>query len=129
MASADVLLGSFSTPTFLPLDANPSVKRKRVLDADIPLTLLEVMEDTPTRVAFDPSKHLNFVEPSRIHTMEELGLKDYGVSSVAVSEPFPLFTEDAVKQMRAEVLSKPVLENCKYSSNLAQAQLRGFAPE
>ena len=61
--------------------------------------------------------------------MEEIGLADKGVSPVAVSEPFSLFTKEAIQQMRAEVLSKNVLENCKYSSNIAQCQLRGFAPE
>ena len=129
MASAEVIPASFTTPTFLPLDAIPSVKRKRVPDADIPSTLLEIMEDTPTRVVFDPLKHLNFTPPPKVYTMEEIGLGDHGISPMAVSEPFPLFTEDAVKQMRAEVLSKPVLENCQYFSNIAVSQLRGFAPE
>lgn len=52
-----------------------------------------------------------------------------GISSFAVSEPFPFFSPDAVQQMRAEVLSKDVWNNCKYSSNLANSQLRGFAAE
>lgn len=128
MASADVLHASLSTPTFTPLDAELSIKRKRVLESDIPSSFLELMEDTPTRVQFDPAKHLNFEHPSKVYTMEEIGFSDQGISPVAVSEPFPLFTEEAIKQMRAEVLSKPVLENCKYSSNLAHSQLRGMAP-
>ena len=61
--------------------------------------------------------------------MEEIGFADKGVSPIAVSEPFPLFTKDAIQAMRAEVLSKAVWENCKYSSNLSKCQLRGFAPE
>lgn len=61
--------------------------------------------------------------------MTELGLGDKGISPVAVSEPFQLFTADAIKQMRSEVLSKAVFDNCKYSSNLAQCQLRGLAPK
>ena len=61
--------------------------------------------------------------------MEEIGMADKGVSPNAVSEPFPLFTEEAVQQMRAEVLSEPVWKNCQYKSNIAQCQLRGFAPE
>ncbi|KAG4219840.1 hypothetical protein PC116_g31681, partial [Phytophthora cactorum] len=60
--------------------------------------------------------------------MKELGFaEDIGISPVAVSEPFPLFTEEAVMRMRKEVLSNEVLSNCQYSSNLAQCQLRGFA--
>ncbi|EXJ53594.1 uncharacterized protein A1O5_13161 [Cladophialophora psammophila CBS 110553] len=78
---------------------------------------------------FDPEKHLNYQPPSKIWTMKEIGFAEKGVSPNAVSEPFPLFTEEAIQQMRAEVLSKPVWDNCKYSSELAHCQLRGFAPE
>ncbi|KAL6716428.1 hypothetical protein ACLMJK_005995 [Lecanora helva] len=77
---------------------------------------------------FNPKKHLDFKFPSKIHTMADLNLPaDTGVSSVAVSEPFHLFTEEAVKRMRAEIFRQEVWENCQYSSNLAQCQLRGFA--
>ena len=62
--------------------------------------------------------------------MTEIGLdKDIGISPVAVSEPFQLFSEEAIKQMRAEVLRSEVISNFQYSSNVAQAQLRGFASE
>ena len=80
--------------------------------------------------AFDPKKHIGFSPPSKIYTMRDLNLpEDTGVSPVAVSEPFPLFTREAIHRMRAEILSKDVWENCQYSSNLAQCQLRGFAPK
>jgi hypothetical protein len=78
--------------------------------------------------AFSPSKHLLFKEMPVVHTMKELGLPEsIGVSPIAVSEPFPLFTEDAVMRMRREVLSPEVFQNCQYSSNLAHCYLRGFA--
>ncbi|KAI1779828.1 hypothetical protein F4818DRAFT_154723 [Hypoxylon cercidicola] len=78
--------------------------------------------------AFNPAQHLAFKENPKVYTMKDLGLpEDTGISSVAVSEPFPLFTEEAVMRMRQEVLSPEVLANCQYSSNLAQCQLRGFA--
>lgn len=80
-------------------------------------------------MTFDPAKHINYVPPSKIHTMEEIGKAGRGLSPTAVSEPFTLLTEEAIKQMRAEVLSEAVWENCKYSSNLAQCQLRGMAPK
>ena len=77
---------------------------------------------------FDPKKHLAFTPPSKVYSMKELGLpEDQGISSVAVSEPFPLFTQEAVMRMRAEVLSENVMRNCQYSSNLAHCQLRGYA--
>ncbi|KAI1652885.1 hypothetical protein F4813DRAFT_288043 [Daldinia decipiens] len=77
---------------------------------------------------FNPARHLSFKELPKVYTMKELGFdEDAGVSPIAVSEPFPLFTEEAVMRMRKEVLSHEVLSNCQYSSNLAQCQLRGFA--
>lgn len=115
MASADVLLPQASN--------SGAIKRKRSAPLD------DMASKIPHGPAFDPAKHLNFEFPGKIWTMEEIGFVDKGVSPIAVSEPFPLFTEEAVKQMRAEVLSKPVWENCKYSSNLAKCQLRGFAPQ
>jgi hypothetical protein len=82
------------------------------------------------QVAFDASKHIQFFPPSKVWTMKELEYPDgSGISPVGVSEPFPLFTEDAIKQMRAEILSDNVWSKYQYSSNLSQCQLRGFAPE
>lgn len=78
---------------------------------------------------FDPSIHLGFVPPEKVYSMAEIGRADQGVSPNAVSAPFPLFTQEAIKQMRSEILSKPVLENCQYKSNMAACQLRGFAPK
>lgn len=77
---------------------------------------------------FSPEKHLEYTAPSRVHSMEELGLADrHGVSPVAVSEPFHLFNQDAIMRFREEVLSKEVMDNCSVSSNLSHCQLRGFA--
>lgn len=60
--------------------------------------------------------------------MKELGFdNDIGISSVAVSEPFPLFTQEAVMRFREEILSSEVMDNFKISSNLSHCQLRGFA--
>ncbi|CAO1596557.1 MAG: hypothetical protein LQ349_005017 [Xanthoria aureola] len=85
----------------------------------------------PNQVAagdFDPDQHLQYESPAKIHTMKDLSLpENTGISPVAVSEPFRLFTTQAIHRMRAEVLSQDVWENCQYSSNLAQCQLRGFA--
>ncbi|KAI9724375.1 MAG: hypothetical protein M1812_000443 [Candelaria pacifica] len=78
---------------------------------------------------FDASKDLAFSPPSKIVMMEDIGYgKDTGVSPVAVSEPFPLFSQAAVERMREEVLSEDVWNSCRYSSDLAACQLRGFAP-
>ncbi|GAM40450.1 hypothetical protein TCE0_039f12809 [Talaromyces pinophilus] len=82
------------------------------------------------RVSFEPAKHIKFTPPSKVWTMQELDYPEgKGISPVGVSEPFPLFSEEAVKQMRAEILDEKVWDKYKFSSNLSQCQLRGFAPE
>ncbi|KAI9704285.1 MAG: hypothetical protein M1836_007146 [Candelina mexicana] len=79
---------------------------------------------------FSALKDISFSPPSNIITMEEIGYrKDTGVSPVAVSEPFPLFSPETVARMREEVLSEDVWNSCRYSSDLAACQLRGFAPQ
>lgn len=129
MASADVL-PPLLAPTFQPVEPQgPSPKRKRPEDKTSRLLIDGAHLEPPQKIDFDPAKHLSFVPPSKTYSMKEIGLEDRGISPTAVSEPFQLFSPEAIKQMRAEVLSKDVLSNCKYSSNLAQCQLRGFAPE
>ncbi|OOF97848.1 hypothetical protein ASPCADRAFT_43039 [Aspergillus carbonarius ITEM 5010] len=84
----------------------------------------------PEHVSFDPSKHLDHTPPSKVHTMKELGYPDSrGVSPIGVSEPFPLFSAEAIQLMREEVLSDEVFAKHRYSSNIAQCQLRGYAAE
>lgn len=81
-------------------------------------------------VTFDPSKHLEYTPPSKVCTMSELGYPESrGVSPIGVSEPFPLFSAEAMQQMRKEVLSDEVFAKYQYSSELAQCQLRGYASE
>lgn len=75
---------------------------------------------------FDPQRHLEFQPPTRTYTMKEIGLEGHGISPVAASEPFPLFTPEAVKQMRSEVFSEPVLRDCQYSSSFAKNMIRGM---
>ncbi|KAF7595572.1 hypothetical protein BBP40_005607 [Aspergillus hancockii] len=75
---------------------------------------------------FDPEIHMQYEPPSRIYTMREIGLEGQGISPNAVSEPFPLFTEEAVKQMRAEIFDEEVLENCQYASTFNRNMVRGM---
>jgi hypothetical protein len=84
----------------------------------------------PNSVRFDPDIHLNFKEPSRIHTMRELGYPStYGISPVGVSEPFPLFSEQAVEIMRGEILNPVVGQEYSFSSDVSSVLYhRGYAP-
>ncbi|KAF2109013.1 hypothetical protein BDV96DRAFT_503327 [Lophiotrema nucula] len=78
-------------------------------------------------VRFDPKQHLAYQEPAQILKMKDIGYtEDTGVSPIAVSQPFQLFSPEAIQQMRAEIFKKEVMENCSYSSNLAACQLRGW---
>ncbi|OOO11828.1 hypothetical protein OAory_01082980 [Aspergillus oryzae] len=52
--------------------------------------------------------------------MKEIGLEGHGISPVAASEPFSLFTPETIKQIHAEVFSEPVLADCQYSSTFAR---------
>lgn len=77
---------------------------------------------------FDPALHLVGARPASKMSMQEVGFEeDVGVSPVAVSEPFQLFTAEAVDIMRDEIFRVP--EKYKYSSNIAKSQLRGYAKE
>ena len=95
---------------------------------DIEPVLEALFTHPPSTDDFDPRKHIDFTPPANILTMSDLKLPEgTGVSPFAVSDPFQLFTPEAVQRMRAEIFRKEVLKNCKYSSNLAQCQLRGYA--
>ncbi|GAD93976.1 conserved hypothetical protein [Paecilomyces variotii No. 5] len=60
--------------------------------------------------------------------MKEIGLDAAGISPNAISEPFPLFTEEAIKQIRAEIFSESVLADCQYSSTFASNMIRCYGP-
>lgn len=60
--------------------------------------------------------------------MEGLGYdKNAGISPVAVSEAFQLFTPEAIQIMRSEIQKPEVQDKFSFSSNLATCQLRGYA--
>lgn len=81
--------------------------------------------------SFDPEKHLVFKDTKpTTHSMTDIGLPlSNGVSPVAVSEPFPLFSEEAINIMRKEFLSDEVLEKYSWTSDIAPKQIRGYASE
>ncbi|KAJ4370483.1 hypothetical protein N0V83_005003 [Neocucurbitaria cava] len=78
--------------------------------------------------AFDPEKHLTFNEAPEFLTMKDIGLaEDIGISPVAVTQPFQLFSPEAIQIMRSEISKSEVTKNHTFSSNIAAAQLRGYA--
>ncbi|PVH76084.1 hypothetical protein DL98DRAFT_551340 [Cadophora sp. DSE1049] len=62
--------------------------------------------------------------------MDDIGLPmTNGISPVAVSEPFPLFTSEAIDIMRSEVFTDEVMNNYSMTSDLIPMSVRGYAPK
>lgn len=84
--------------------------------------------DAHGTVVFDPNIHLNFVEPEKVVMMEDIGFSpDTGISPMAVTEPFSMFTEECIQLFRDEVLGERVQKHCAVESNIAACQVRGYA--
>ncbi|CBX98491.1 hypothetical protein IAQ61_007880 [Plenodomus lingam] len=82
-------------------------------------------QDTPV---FNPKQHLIFEKTPDTLTMQDIGFSsDIGVSPVAVTQAFPLFSSEAIRIMRSEIAKSEVIANHTFSSNIAAAQLRGYA--
>ena len=76
---------------------------------------------------FDPAKHLAHAEDPKTFSMDEFGvISEKAISPVAISEPFPLFTEETVQAMRSEIFTKEVWDNCKWSTEFAHCQIRDY---
>jgi hypothetical protein len=75
---------------------------------------------------FQPDKHLAFQQPSNILSMKDIGLEDVGISPIAVAGPFQLFSPEAISIMRSEIAKPEVNSEHCFSSNIANAQLRGY---
>lgn len=77
---------------------------------------------------FDPKMHLAFEPPEQVIMMKDIGYgENVGVSPVAASQPFPLFTASAVATIRNQILQPEVMEHCRYSGTLGACYLRGYA--
>ncbi|KAF3796957.1 hypothetical protein GCG54_00005372 [Colletotrichum gloeosporioides] len=103
----------------------PSTKRITRPKEPIPQILIDEAKATKYE-PFDPKKHLNYQPPSKIYSMKEIGLDGHGIAPTAVCEPFPLFTEGAIKQMRAEAFSDKCLKDCRYQSSFIKNMIRGM---
>lgn len=127
-ATLSTTLTSDFGPTTPPAIVGPRIKGPTRPTKQLPQSLIDEAR-SHERVPFNPSKHLNIVPPGKIYSMKEIGLEGQGISPNAVSEPFSIFTPDAVRQMRAEIFSQPVLDSCQYSSDFAKNMIRGFGPK
>jgi hypothetical protein len=102
----------------------PTLKSKPIIKNQ-----LTSFDKTKDHARFDPAKHLSFSEYPKTHSLSDLSLpEDAGISPVAVSEPFQLFSEEAIRIMRSEIFTNEVWENCLVSTDFAGCQLRGHCP-
>ena len=115
MAAADVL-----GPAVLPYpEQEPSPP------VDIP-TLL----NDPQRVHFDPKIHLRFDLPEKVYTLEDLKYPfKQQAGNVAATDPFPIFTREAIVEMRRELFAARTFQNCMSKRRAGSVQIRGAAPQ
>ncbi|KAL4973057.1 hypothetical protein BDW66DRAFT_162377 [Aspergillus desertorum] len=117
--------------TFIDVDPptviGPATKKATKPSSELPQSLIQEAK-VAMKEEFDPERHLKFQPPQYIYTMEQIGLKGHGISPHAASEPFPLFTQEAIAQMRAEIFDEKVLADCQYSSTFNKHMVRGMGP-
>ena len=79
---------------------------------------------------FDPAVHLCYMPGGPQRSISDLGVtSDRKISNIGCAPPFPLFTEEAVDIMRAELLRGKVFDNCAFSSSIVgkgSTQVRGW---
>lgn len=113
------------TPSAPPTVVGPATRKATRPTNKLPQFLIDDAK-LVEKDSFDANKHLSYKPPSKIYTMKEIGLEGQGISPNAVTAPFQLFSETAIKQMRAEIFSQPVLENCQYTSEFVKNTIRGM---
>tara|TARA_R110002060_G_scaffold39569_1_gene50750 strand:+ start:568 stop:1638 length:1071 start_codon:yes stop_codon:yes gene_type:complete len=68
-----------------------------------------------SNATFDPKTHMSFSPPSEFFTLEELGLASpLATGPIAITAPFPLFSAEGIKQLRADLFRPSVIEKHMY---------------
>lgn len=117
-----------NAPPKAPEVVGPKQKKARRPTVDMPQFLIDEARKTkPT--AWNPAEHLAYEPPANIVRMKDIGLEGHGISETAVSDPFPLFSREAIMQVRREVFSDEVMANCRYGSDFTANMVRGMGPE
>ncbi|KAJ9496912.1 hypothetical protein LTR67_005598 [Exophiala xenobiotica] len=95
-----------------------------------PRLSLKGEESRNERVRFDPAKHLRFQMPEKTYTLDDLKYDTkQAVGHVAATDPFPLFSREAIIEMRRELLSERTIKNCMTYTRPGSVQIRGAAPQ
>lgn len=121
-------MGATTTQTLPPQNASINVMRPNHKFTNLPESLVKDAANVEPR-EFNAAEHIKYEAPGKVYTTHELGLGDIGISNTAVSEPFPLFSEDAILQMRREVFDPAVLDRFHCQTGKSSGQVRGHCPE
>lgn len=124
--------GLVATPITAPPKAPKVIgpKQKKVTrpSAVIPQQIIDEAHAVSAE-AWNPEKHMAPKTEIVQHMMKDIGLEGHGISPVAVTDPFPLFTKEAILQMRREIFSEPVLRDCRFKSDFNPNLIRGMGHE
>lgn len=135
------LLGSYSkyrkmAPSVIDKSQFSGLRQKPVgvkydVDRDPPkITYDDYDEKIDGGVKFDPEIHLNYKPAHKRLTMEELGLNDgTELSPIGATVPFTLFSEQATRIMRHEVMNPKVWQKYAHSSSIQRCIVRGYVHE
>lgn len=119
---------SSKSPPLAPDVIGPKQSKALRPDAIIPQEIIDVARRVAPE-AWNPEKHVTPKTHVVQHMMKDIGLEGHGVSPVAVTDPFPLFTKDAILQMRREIFSETVLRDCRFKSDFNANMVRGMGHE
>jgi hypothetical protein len=79
---------------------------------------------------FDTSRHLCFESPKEVITLKALLLsEDNAISPVAVTDPFPLFSIEGVKELRGDIFRKEVVEKHGQIFKPGVYKMRGYSKD
>lgn len=117
-----------TVPAFTFDVAREDAKPTRHSYDNLPQSLIDGAILSKEKPVFDPKKHLNYGGVLGFHTMTDLGHEGKGVSDVAITEPFPLFTQEAIDIMRSEILDQDILEKRYCPTSPTSGHVRGHRP-
>ncbi|KUJ11369.1 uncharacterized protein LY89DRAFT_689231 [Mollisia scopiformis] len=81
---------------------------------------------------FDPSIHMSFTPPTEFYTLDELSLNSpFAVGHVAITAPFPLFSNEGVRALRADLFRPEVVSKHSYRESKTPElyKIRGYGKD
>ena len=82
--------------------------------------------------SFDPAVHIDFTPPSEYYTLEELSLQSpLATGPIAVTAPFPLFSDEGIRAIRADLFRPDLLSKHMYREDKTPGvyKIRGYGAD